>query len=285
MFNIGIVYAILSAFMFSIMYIFTKMLSASMGSGEIVFFRSVIGFIFIQCIMLKLGYHYAKKDITDLIMRGIFGGLAMSFLFCAISSGMPLGDVSILAKLSSFFVLLISIFYLHEKFPRNAVLPIVAIIAGISLVLRPWEFNSFSFYALLAIASAFCTAIVNTTIHQLYKKGGHNAWEIISYLFIFSTLFGAVQMYGHFHRPDNTEWALLLGVALSSLLAQAFMTQAYGLTNQVLVSFVMYLGVFLNILWGRVFFGEPILVSSLCGGALIILSSLYLSITQKNKAE
>ena len=95
-------------------------------------------------------------------------------------------------------------------------------------------------------------------------------------------MFGAVQMYGSFHQPDRAEWFLLLGVALSSLLAQAFMTQAYGLTNQVLVSFVMYLGVFLNILWGRLFFDEPILASSLCGGALIILSSLYLSVTHKN---
>ena len=36
--------------------------------------------------------------------------------------------------------------------------------------------------------------------------------------------------------------------------------------------------------WGRLFFDEPILASSLCGGALIILSSLYLSVTHKNKA-
>ena len=285
MFNLGIVSAIFASFMFSVMYVFTKMLGSTMGSGEIVFLRSIIGLICIRFIMKKLDYHYTNKDLTDLFLRGFFGGLAMVLLFCAISSGLPLGDVSILSKLSAFFVLLISIFYLHEKFPGNAALPIVAIVAGISLVLRPWEFRSFSAYSLLAIAASFCNAIVNTTIHQLYKKGGHNAWEIISYLFIFSTLFGAIQMYGDFHLPDTREWMLIFGVAFSSLAAQVFMTQAYGLTSQVLVSFVMYLGVFMNILWGRIIFDEPILATTVCGGALIIISSVYLSVMREKKED
>ena len=47
----------------------------------------------------------------------------------------------------------------------------------------------------------------------------------------------------------------------------------------------MYLGVFMNILWGRIIFDEPILATTVCGGALIIISSVYLSVMREKKED
>jgi len=273
--NKGVALALASAFLFSAMDVFVKLASKGVPSGEIVFVRSVIDLIVIFFIMRKKGLGFTKKDLPDLLLRGLCGGGSMCLTFLAIS-GMPLGDVSILTKLDAFFVLLLSVFWLKESIPDRAGIPLCVIALGACLVVKPWHLASLNAYSFFAIASAFLASMAYTTIHKLFAKGGHNTWEIMSYLFFFSAAIGAAQMPGRAVWPTWSQWGLLAGVAFFSLMAQACMTVAYKLTNQVLVSFIRYLGIFLNIFWGFVLFGEKIDPLSCIGGVLIILSSMVL---------
>lgn len=282
MLNQGLVFAMLSAFMFSIMNVMVKELSITMPTGEIVFVRSLIGVIIILLIMKSCQIKFSNKDIPMLFFRGIVGGASMLLLFIAIS-GMKLGDVAILQDLSAFFVLLISIFYLKEKLPLKTIPPIIIIILGTCFILRPWEYNSFSIYALFAIFSAFLAAVAYTTIHKLFDHGGHNSWEIVFYFLFCSMLIGLIFMYDNYRLPNNYELILLIGIGITSLLAQTFMTQAYSLANQVLVSFIMYLGVFLNAIWGYVFFDEIMQTLSIIGGIFIISGSFYLTLLRNKQ--
>ena len=274
--NRGLIFAMLASLMFSFMNVLVKEASRTVGTGEIIFVRSVISVVMILLIMRVLKIKFSHKDKGTLIFRGVVGGLSMCLIFLAVS-GMNLGDASILQQLSAFFVLIISAVYLKEKLPAHTVLPLIIIVAGTCLILRPWEYCSFSVYALFAIASAFTGAVVYTTIHKLFENGGHTSWEVIFYLFLCSIFIGLAMMYNNCHMPTHYEWILLLGIAFTSLIAQNFMTQAYEFANQVLVSFVMYLGVFFNALWGYVFFGEVMHNLSIIGGVLVIGSSIYLS--------
>ena len=87
---------------------------------------------------------------------------------------------------------------------------LIIIVLGTCLILRPWEYNSFSVYALFAIASAFTGAVVYTTIHKLFENGGHTSWEVIFYLFLCSVFIGLAMMYNNHHMPTRYEWFLLL---------------------------------------------------------------------------
>ncbi len=282
MLNKGLLYAMCAALMFSVMNVFVKEISQTMAIGEIVFARSLIGVLIILIVMKSCHIHFSSKDIPTLFFRGFVGGVSMFLLFWAIS-GMHLGDVSILQQLSAFFVLLISIFYLKEKMPPNAVLPLIIIVIGTSFILRPWEYSSFSLYALLAIGSAFLGAVAYTTIHKVFERGGHNSWEIVFYFLFCSMIVGLISMYNNCRIPTTYETILLILIGITSLLAQAFMTQAYGLANQILVSFIMYLGVFLSALWGYLFFDEIMNILSVVGGILIIGSSVYLTLSKKKQ--
>lgn len=280
--NRGLVFAMLSSLMFSFMNVLVKKASHTLGTGEIIFVRSVIS-IFMILLIMRIGkIKFSHKDRGTLIFRGVVGGMSMCLIFLAVS-GMHLGDASILQQLSAFFVLIISAIYLKEKLPSHTIMPLIIIVLGTCLILRPWEYNSFSVYALFAIASAFTGAVVYTTIHKLFENGGHTSWEVIFYLFLCSVFIGLAMMYNNHHMPTRYEWFLLLGIALTSLFGQNFMTQAYEFANQVLVSFVMYLGVFFNALWGYVFFGEIMHTLSIIGGVLVIGSSIYLSHKKAHK--
>ena len=281
-FNKGLVFAMSSALMFSVMNAFVKELSRTMGTGEIVFVRSLIGVIVILLVMKKCRISFSHHDIPALVFRGVAGGVSMYLWFYSMR-GLPLADASILQQLSAFFVLLISIFYLKDKMPRSAIAPLCAIVLGACFVLRPWDYNSFSVYAVYAIISSFLVAAVYTTIHKLFDKGGHSSWEIVFYFLFFSTLIGAVTMIGSVKMPTTYEAVLLVAVGITSLLAQEFMTKGFEYANQVLVSFIMYMGIFLNALWGYVFFGEIMSLLSLIGGIFIIAGSLYLTIERRKK--
>lgn len=275
--NKGVIFAVVAAFMFSVMNALVKEVSTTITTGEIVFFRSIIGLVIILMIMYFGKIKFSHCDIKTLIFRGVVGGLSMSLIFYTLAY-MPLADVSILQQLSAFFVLIISVVYLKDKLPKIMIIPLAIIVLGTLCIVKPWEFSSFSFYALIAVFAAFLGAVAYTTIHTLYKKGNHNSFEIVAYFLGCSSIIGIILMIDDYKVvKDSTEWIYLVGIGITSLLAQLFMTKAYGLAHQVVVSFILYLGVFLNVLWGYLFFDEIMTLSSLVGGILIIGSSIYLS--------
>lgn len=275
--NRGLLYAIGSTILFSVMDVMVKQLSTIMDSSEIVFGRSAIGIIVLLIIMKSGGIKFSHKDFPALVFRGAVGGMSMYLLFLSIS-GMRLGDVAILQQLSAIFVLLLSALWLKQKLPGKTYPPLLVIIFGAALVLRPWEYSSFSGYAVFMIMSAFLSAVAYITISKLFESGGHNSWEIVFYFLFCSMLIGGVGMTGHFTYPNVNESILLIGIGTVSLLAQALMTQSYGCANAVLVSFVFYLEVFFNVLWGYFLFNEAMYGLSIAGGVLVIGGSVYLTI-------
>ena len=80
-----------------------------------------------------------------------------------------------------------------------------------------------------------------------------------------------------FHCPDFHEWIFCLILGINSVLAQIWMTRSYMYGNAVIVSFVAYIAVFFNSLWGFIFFDEVMTSMTLIGGILIIGGSMYLT--------
>ena len=77
------------------------------------------------------------------------------------------------------------------------------------------------------------------------------------------------------------EFVFLVIIGIVSFVAQIFLTGAFSNQNAVVVEFVRYIGVFINTLWGFIFFNELLTVQSIIGGALIIGSTILLSKEQK----
>lgn len=88
---------------------------------------------------------------------------------------------------------------------------------------------------------------------------------------------------GDFVVPTGTDWLLYLALGILSVLAQIWMTNAYASANPVVVSFVTYIGVFFNALWGFVLFDEALAAMTVFGGALIIGGSMYLTKLKHDK--
>ena len=287
--NRGVIYAVLAALSFSLQNATVKELSVTMGTGEIAFFRGTLRALIIIVLMKIQDVHFSHEDRPTLILRGIFGGLGMICLFYGLR-GVPLADASILSQLSAFFVMLFAAVFLKELIPKGAILPLAVIVCGASLVVRPWHFDAFNVYSLFVLAQAVLAAAAYTTVSRLTASGKHHQYEIVLYFLICAAIAGAVLMGRDFRMPDMTEWGFCIALGIFSVLGQIWITRSYIYGNAVVVSFVAYIAVFFNSLWGYVFYGEIMTAMTLTGGVLIIGGSMYLTklkhdrISARNKA-
>ena len=80
-----------------------------------------------------------------------------------------------------------------------------------------------------------------------------------------------------FQMPNGREWLLYIALGIITVVAQIWMTDAYAYGNPVVVSFVAYIAVVFNALWGFVFFDEVLTVMTIMGGICIVGGSMYLT--------
>ena len=162
----------MSALAFSIQNIIVKVLSYTVSTGQIAFFRGWLSALMILGLMRLQNVHMSNRDIPTLTLRGLLGGIGMICSFYALR-GMPLADVSIISQLSAFFVMLFAAMFLKEVLPPGSKWPLVVIFVGACLVVRPWNFDSFNVYSLFALGQAIFAAGAYTTVSKLTGAGGH----------------------------------------------------------------------------------------------------------------
>lgn len=276
----GIVYAMLSSFVFSIMNALVKATSASIPSNEIVFFRSIIGTVLIFIFMKKDKVPFSKTGISMLALRGCCGALYMITYFFTISN-MPLLDAIVLVNLSPIFIIVFAGIFLKEKIPKQMywVLPIVFL--GAMLTIKPFGYSTFSVVAFLGVLAALFSGAAGVCIRFLGKK--HHTFEIIFYFMMTATVVSIPLMWRDFVIPNPLELFYLICIGVVSLLAQVFLTKAFTHENPVVVEIVRYIGVVFNGLWGIVFWREVPDGLTVLGGSFIVLGCIAIS-RMKSKA-
>ena len=192
-------------------------------------------------------------------------------------STMKLGDASILVYLSGIFVMIFSAVFLKEKLPRSAYMIMPIIFIGAGLIINPFRYSTYSYYAIFGILSAVLAAAASVTIRQLARSKKHHNYEIVFYFLVASALVAIPLMWKDFVIPNTREFILLIMLSVVSLLAQLFLTSAFSHENAAVVSVVRYIGVFFNAMWGFVIWGEVLTTYSLIGCGIIIGSSILLS--------
>lgn len=270
----GVFLAILSSLIFSIMNALVKAVSFTIPSSEIVFFRSLIGTVLIYYFMRKSKVAFSTEGIPLLVLRGVLGALYLLTYFYTISK-IPLVDASILVHLSPFFVILFSMLFLKEKLDPKLVLLLPVVIIGAVFIIKPFEYSSYSIYALIGILSAALAAGASVAIRQLTKK--HHSYEIVFYFLATATLVSIPLMWNNFIIPTLTEMFYLLCIGVVSLLGQVFLTQAFTHENAAVVAVTRYIGIVFNAMWGFLFWTEIPDVFTVIGGTLIVVSCIALS--------
>lgn len=270
----GLIYALLSTLLLSTMNLFVKMLGSAIPSGEIAFFRGLVGTVAVLIVMYAKGIRFSTQNRGLLLMRGLYGGFGMVCNFIALVH-MKIADATILFLTSGIFVYIFSALFLKEAVPKGAGKWLIVMFGAVMLMVNPFNYESFTWYALVALLGAALSAAAYTTIRSISKHGNHSNFEIMAYFLITGMIAGLVTT-DNFVMPEGEQWLIIFAIGAITVVAQFFLTGAFIATNAVIAQFLQYTGVFISAFYGFLFFDESLSIETIIAGVAMFIASVML---------
>ncbi|NOX70581.1 MAG: DMT family transporter [Gammaproteobacteria bacterium] len=271
----GMAAAMGAHFLFAIMIMLAKLLSANHSVIEIAFYRNLIGSVPFLFLIFALG----RRDILKLNtkpllvgLRAVLGTASLVLTFYAYSL-MPLADTAALLFASSLFIPVLAVLILKESVGLYRWSAVVAGFVGVIVMVRPTG-DVFVF----GIAVALCTALLHAILQIILRYlGRFESPETISfYFFTVGAAVTAIAMPFVAVSPSLREVPLLLGVGLSGAAAQWLLSVAYKNAPAAVVTVFNYTSIIWATLFGWMIWNEWPLPAVITGASIVIASNVLI---------
>ena len=283
----GMILIITSAFFFSLVSVGIRM-AGDLPLLQKCFFRNIVA-LFFSYLLLKrngtsLSVELFKPNFKLLLLRSTLGTIGMFGNFYAVDH-LLLGDASMLAKMSPFFVVVFSAYFLHEKVRLNQILCIVGAFAGSLLIVKPSFSNLLFIPSLVGLIGGMGSGGAHTAVRALGKKG-ETGIVVVFFFSLFSTMITIPSTLLDFHPMTVAQVLWLLATGSLAACGQFALTAAYRYAPANKISVYDYSQVVFSALLGFVIFSQvPDLYSGI--GYLVVIGmgfAMFL-FTKKNQQE
>ena len=181
----------LSALLFSLMGVFVREASLTVGNEVIVFFRNLVGVLFFLPLVLAKGFGPLKtsRPLTHLKRTG-YGLGAMYCFFYAIAH-LPLADAMLFTYSAPVFTPVLAWLWLKEPLTRRMLALSLLGLAGVLLVSKPSGalFNPMS---LVGLAASLLAASAFVSIREM--SDSEPSYRIVFYFAFFSASLSAIPL-------------------------------------------------------------------------------------------
>ena len=262
-------------FMFTLMNVIAKHLSASHSIFEIVFFRNLIA-----CVpFLVAGFAFGRREIfiiqskaRVIVTRAILGTVTITMTFLAFSL-MPMAETTVLLFASSLFIPVLGVLILKERVGPYRWTAVLAGFVGVSIMVHPT-----GAVTMLGVVVALCAALLQALMSVLLRHlGGHERPETVTfYFFIIGTLLSALAMPFVWSGPTVVEIPFFIAVGLVGGAAQWLYSIALKYTPAALVAVINYSSIVWSILFGWLVWNDWPLPIVFAGAAIVIASNLII---------
>lgn len=270
----GSFYMVLASLCFALMLVFIKLSGQKFGMStyEITFWRVLFALMILGGFSWLKGRDFRTNYPKEHFWRSLAGSIALLLNFYVVLH-LPLATASILQNTSALFLGLLSILILKQKPSLISWLSLILGFIGVVILLKPTEGGD-TLTILIGLASGAISGYAYLQVREL-SLFGEPAWRIVFYFSLLSTLIsGALAMYFGFTPISLDILPYIVGVGVTALLGQLFMTYAYQVGRKFVVATLSYLGVVFAIVFGVVLFGEHLDMISLIGIAVIVISGI-----------
>lgn len=280
----GIVYMLVASFLFALTMLFAKLLSDSMGSVEVTFWRNAVGLAVIGAFILRKPIRNTGGKPFTLIFRGVIGTVALLAFFYTISAT-TLSNAIVYAKTEPIFTALLAFILLGEKLKSQAIIAVIIGFAGVALL----SGMDMGYLHIMGIMTGFLSALAYTSVRSL-KAYYDERTVVLSFMFsgvlipillMIAAHYTTSELFAFalspFVPPEGNDWLWIALMGISAAYGQIYMTRAYfyakaGIVSTVSYSVVLFATLF-GILLGDVF-PTPTVIA---GGILIVASGILLS--------
>jgi drug/metabolite transporter (DMT)-like permease len=259
-------------FMFTVMNVFAKLLSAHHSVIEIAFYRNLIA-----CMpFLILIFGFGRRDILVIQskprligIRAAVGSLSLVTTFAAFSL-MPMADTTALLFTSTLFVPVLGVFFLKEKVGPYRWAAVFIGFAGVVIMVKPTG----DVYA-LGIAVAMVAALMHAILQIILRYlGRYERPETVAFYFVvIGALLTALPMPFVAVQPTMAEIPFLFGVGLSGAAAQWLLSVAFRNAPAATVTVFNYSGIVWATLFGWMIWNDWPLPAVLAGAGVVIASN------------
>ncbi|MBK5204424.1 MAG: DMT family transporter [Polaromonas sp.] len=292
------VWMILSSFLFATMGVCVKYASAHFNSSELVFYRGVLGIVFMAVYARASGTSLATRLPAMHVWRSVIGVMSLSAWFYAIVH-LPLATAMTLNYMSSVWIAAflvggaLMLGKPGKKGPSQGplVLAILASFAGVVMLLRPAMGQNQAFAGLIGLMSGLGAAFAYMQVMAISRMGEPEI-RAVFYFAVGTTVAGALGMGVMGVSPWNWQHALWLPpLGILASLGQLTMTKAYSMSSTsdshrgtLMVANLQYSGIVFAALYSLILFGDNIPLIGWAGMALIIVSAIAATVLRSRAA-
>jgi drug/metabolite transporter (DMT)-like permease len=277
-----------ASLLFAAMGVCVKFASAQYGAGEMVFYRSLVGALFIFGLTRVRGVPLATALPAMHFWRSASGVVALMLWFSAIG-GLPLATAMTLNYMSSVWMALFliggGVLVGAARVDGRLVAAVLLGFAGVALVLRPTVEQQQLWHGLIGLFSGMLAAMAYLQVTAL-GRAGEPEERIVFYFSIGGLAAGALWMLARGaseHTPRGL--MLLLAIGLLATVAQMMMTRAYRIGRTLANASLQYLGIVFSFVFGVLLFDDPVTLSAIAGMVLIVGAGLYATLLRSRRQE
>ena len=279
----GTIYAVMAAFFWSLLVLFSRWLNAiGIFAMEVAQIRLTVGALALAVYIFF--YHREQfrirwKDLWIFVGTGAFSVLLFTVFYFMSLERASIPVASVLIGMSPIYVAVNSIFLFKEKMTRGKLWALALSIVGCVLVSGVLSgFESSLSGILLALAAGFCYSYY-PIFSRFAINRGYKSWTIVFYSFLLASLgCSFLSDWGHIARTFvsvGSAWILYLGLGLlTGFFAYVSFSKALECMESSRATVASSTESAFCILLGIVFFGEwPDMLGFI--GLVLILGALY----------
>jgi drug/metabolite transporter (DMT)-like permease len=270
----------LGSFTLVVMAMLVKQVGTRIPTIEILFFRSIVGFLFVLPMFMHNPLEPLRtKRLGMHAVRGVIGTLGNICFFWTITH-MLLADAMALQFSRPLFMIPLAMAFLGEiaGFRRTAITLIG--FAGIALYARPFT-EGFDPGAFIGAAGALFGALIVICIKRLATT--EPTRTIMFYYAISNAVFSLIPTVWFWVTPTGPELAMLVLIGFLGIAGQGLITHGWTLGDVTALVPLDYSRIVYSALLGYLVFGELPGLWSVAGMAIIVASSLYLVLTERRR--
>lgn len=269
----GIACSLVAWFTFSLVDVGIKYLSDEYPLHQIVFFRTTAALVITLGVLVPLegGFSNLRTRLLRLhILRGLCVVCANLTFFLGLAS-LSLPEATAIFFVAPVFITLLSILFLKENVGKYRWGAVLLGLLGVVIMLRPGS-SSFKLVGLLPLFAAFAYANLSILTRKIgmREKASTMAFYIQLMFLMVCSGFGLIFGDGRYANPENTSidflfraWRMPSDIDFLIMTAMGFVTaiggylisQAYRLTEAVIIAPFEYFALILSIFWSVVIWG------------------------------
>ena len=272
----GYIYTALSAIIFGLMPLLTKIIIARGATSlTIPFFRVfyVTIVLFFVLKIKKIDLYLEKRGLLSVMLTSIFGSGLTIIILTESYNYVDTGIATSLHFLYPLFVAILCCFFYGEKIKKKQILSLSFALVGIICFMSKGNGSLFGYFLAIASGLTYAFYLVKMDKSGLVKM---NALKLSFYLALFTTIEIFTMnlfMQEVVFKMDVLSYALLLVLALSSsFLATVLLQKGVLLLGSTRASFICLLEPVTSMIVGTLWLNEALTLNKGLGGLAIIIS-------------